>query len=231
MQARSLVMASALALAVMVPMAAQAQDRKWIGEVGVGPTVLFGTAGDHLGTGFNFQAGVIYKATPKWSFKLDTLISKHDVNDDITAALGVGDGNGWLWHLSGNVILTQDVNAKASVYGLAGLGVYYRKIELTNPSAAFISVCDPWLGICYPALVPADQIVGSYTSTNFGINFGGGVNFKVGHDAAVFVETRYHYVWGEKPPAVVNPLTGSPTQNSSGNGNSQFLPIVFGVRF
>lgn len=233
MHVRSVAVAAAVATAVAlaIPLEAQAQDRKWVAEVGVGPTVLFGTAGDHLGTGFNFQAGALYKVTPKWGFKIDTMVSKHDVNDDITAALGVGDGNGWLWHLSGNFVTMHDLNDKASVYGLAGLGVYYRKVELTNPTAAFVSVCDPWLGICYPVLVPADQIVGSYSSTNFGINFGGGVNFKVGHEAAVFVEVRYHYVWGDKPAAVVNPLTGSPTQNSAGNGNTQFMPIVFGVRF
>jgi opacity protein-like surface antigen len=219
------------AVVALAPAVAQAQDRKWIAEAAIGPTMVFGAAGDNLGTGFNFQAGATYKVTPKYGFKVDTLISKHDVNDSITQALGVGDGNGWLWHLSGNAVMSTDMNARTSVYGIAGLGVYYRKVELTNPSAALITVCDPWIGICFPTVVPADQIVGSYTSTNFGINFGGGVNFQLNHDVGVFVEARYHYVWGKAPAPTVNPLTGGPTQNSSGNGNTQFLPIVFGVRF
>jgi opacity protein-like surface antigen len=218
-------------MALSLPVAAQAQDRKWVGEIGVGPTFLFGTAGDHLGAGFNFQAGVIYKVNRKFGIKLDTLVSKHDVKDEITQALGVGDGNGWLWHFSGNGMVTSDPDKKASLYGIGGLGVYYRKIELTNPSAAFVTVCDPWLGICYPVLVPADQIVGSYSSTNIGINFGGGVNVRLNDKMSAFVETRFHYVWGDKPAATVNPLTGSPTQNSNGNGNTQFMPIVFGIRF
>ena len=117
------------AVVALAPAAAQAQDRKWVAEAAVGPTMVFGAAGDNLGTGFNFQAGATYKVTPRYGFKIDTLISKHDVNDSITQALGVGDG----------------------------------------------------------------------------------VNFQLNHDAAVFVESRYNYVRGEKPPATVNPLTGSPT--------------------
>lgn len=231
MRATSVVLV--LALAAMVPAAAQAQDRKWIGEIGFGPSIALGQAGDNVGTGFAFQAGATYKMAPRYGFKIDTLVSHHDIKDDITAALGVGDGNAWIWHLSGNFVVSTNMEAKTSVYGLAGLGIYYRKVELTNPSAGFVTVCDPWIGICYPVLVPATQIVGSYSSTNFGMNFGGGVNFRVGHETAVFVETRYHYVWGDTPSqqVVVQPLTGGPTQTSGGNGNSQFFPIIFGVRF
>ena len=37
--------------------------------------------------------------------------------------------------------------------------------------------CDPWWYVCYPGgFVPVDYIVGERTSTDFGVNFGGGVN-------------------------------------------------------
>ena len=56
-----------------------------------------------------------------------------------------------------------------------------------------ITVCDPYWLICYPTAVSTDAIVGDRSSTDFGINVGGGVNF-----GAFYAEARYHYVWGPR---------------------------------
>ena len=88
--------------------------------------------------------------------------------------------------------------------------------------------CDPWFYICYPGgWVETTNIIGERSSTDFGMVFGGGVNFGV-----VFAELRYHYIWGPE----VSPLT--PTQPIAGvdvsdtrKANGQFLATTFGVRF
>jgi opacity protein-like surface antigen len=216
----------ALVLIAAIPAVAAAQDRKVIGEVGMGPTIVFGPAGDRIGTGFNFDFGVIYKASNTFGIKVDTLVTRHDVKDEITSQLDVGDGNAWMWHFSGNAMISSGFDKKASVYGIGGLGVYYRKVNLTNPGVGFVTVCDPWLLICYPVAVEADQIVGERSTTDFGMNFGGGVNFRVGATTSVFVEFRYHYVWGPKPVPTVQPLNGEVKAI-----NSQMMPITFGIRF
>ena len=52
--------------------------------------------------------------------------------------------------------------------------------------------------------MPVENILGERSSTDFGINVGGGVNFQVGETAAIYVEARYHYIWG---PEVTDPRT------------------------
>ena len=209
-----------------LPAAAQAQDRNVVGLIGMGPTVVFDTAGDYVGTGFNFDFGVLYKPSEVFGFSVDTLVTKHDINQDVTERLNVGDGDAWWWHLSGNALVSTPMSRPVSVYGIGGLGVYYRKANLTNPGVGFVSVCDPWLGICYPIAVEADQIVGERSSTDFGINVGGGLNFRVGSSASLFFEFRYHYVWGPKVDPQVQPLA-----TGSYNADSQFMPFTIGVRF
>ena len=78
-------------------------------------------------------------------------------------------------------------------YGLVGMGVYYRPIKVTTPAVGYVpGYCDPWWYVCYPGgFVPVDKIVGERSSTDFGMDFGGGVNF-----GAIYAEFRYHYIWG-----------------------------------
>jgi hypothetical protein len=74
-----------------------------------------------------------------------------------------------------------------------------------------------------------DNIVGERSSTDFGMDFGGGVTF-----GPVYAEVRYHYIWGPKIEAqTVNPLsTPSSTDSLVGkNANGQFLATTFGIRF
>jgi len=213
----------------LLPAVASAQDRKVFGEIGIGPTPLFGKASDYIGTGFNFDAGALIKTSDVFGVKIDTMVSRHDVKDEVTTRLGVGDGNVWIWHLSGSAVVSSPMSARASVYGIGGGGVYYRHINLTNPGVGFATVCDPWLFICYDTPVATDKIIGSRSSTDFGMNVGAGLNFKVSEGSALFVEIRYHYIWGPKPSVTVNPLTGASTNN--GDVNTQMMPIIFGVRF
>jgi hypothetical protein len=76
--------------------------------------------------------------------------------------------------------------------------------------------------VCYPgAFVPVENVVGKRSSTDFGMDFGGGVTF----GANFFVEARYHYLWG--PTIDTSGVGGSEARKANG----QFLPITFGVRF
>jgi opacity protein-like surface antigen len=77
--------------------------------------------------------------------------------------------------------------------------------------------------------VPVEQIVGKRSSTDFGMNFGGGVNFRVTDHTSIFAEVRYHYIWG---PQIDPALAPQPLSDLAGKkANGQFLPITFGFRF
>jgi hypothetical protein len=107
------------------------------------------------------------------------------------------------------------------VYGVGGLGAYYRKITLAFPGGGVVTACNPWLLICYPAAVPADQIAGERSTAGGGVNIGGGLNFRTG-DAALFVEVRFHYVWSPSRSA---------QSGQSTRVDSEILPVTFGIRF
>jgi hypothetical protein len=118
-------------------------------------------------------------------------------------------------------------------YALAGPGIYHRTVQLTSPSVGYTTVCDPYWYVCYPAAVSVDNILGDRSSTDFGINFGGGITF--GHEAKFFIESRFHYVWGPtvSPTATTLPASTDSAASCSGgcSTNASYYPLTFGVRW
>jgi len=113
-------------------------------------------------------------------------------------------------------------------YVLGGFGIYHRIVQVTTPSVGYTTFCDPFWYVCYPALVSVDQIIGDRSSNDFGINFGGGITF--GHEAKFYVESRYHYVWGQ----TINPPAGATATTGCANGcttSAAYFPLTFGVRW
>ena len=109
------------------------------------------------------------------------------------------------------------------------MGVYYRPIKVTTPGVGYVpGYCDPWWYVCYPGgFVPVENIVGDRSSTDFGMDFGGGLKF-----GAFYAEARYHYIWG---PEVEEQFTNLPPVAASGvtdrKANGQFFQLTFGIRF
>jgi opacity protein-like surface antigen len=64
-----------------------------------------------------------------------------------------------------------------------------------------------------------DDVEGSDSDTNFGVNGGAGLDFGLGNLAA-FVEARYHAVFG----GTVDPETLD-------DATASFVPITIGIRF
>jgi opacity protein-like surface antigen len=144
------------------------------------------------------------------------------------------DGN--MQYGSANILFSPKVSGKAAPYGITGLGVYYRPVSITTPAVGYTTICDPYWYVCYPAAVPVDQVVGSRSSTDFGMNFGGGVNFKLADNGtSIYFEVRYHYVWGpsvDQASVPTQPIAGVPPSTpKSLKANGQFLPITIGFRF
>ena len=76
-------------------------------------------------------------------------------------------------------LIVQKPDGGVRPYGLVGMGVYYRKVRLTSPGVGWVpGYCDPWWYVCYPGgWVETTNILGDRSSTDFGMSFGGGVNF------------------------------------------------------
>jgi len=236
MRYATLFMLAASALGAL-PVAAQAQDKKVNVSLGGGFTVPNAEVKDHLGNGYNFNFGVEVKVTPVVG--IEGLYSFNGLGDkqisipvsptptpnaatvptDFFASMNMQYG-------TANVIL-QKPDGPVRPYGLVGLGVYYRPIKVSTPGVGFVpGYCDPWWYVCVPGgFVPVENVVGERSSTDFGMNFGGGLNFRV-----VYAEIRYHYIWGPTVPTTgpVQPLPGVSAERKA---NGQFLQTTFGVRF
>jgi hypothetical protein len=122
------------------------------------------------------------------------------------------------------VYRSHNTDSMLNYYGLAGLGIYHRVIQLTTPSVGYTTVCDPYWYICYPGYVAIDQIIGERSSNDFGINFGGGATF--GHAAKIYVEGRYTYVWGP----TVNPPAGQTVTTPLPSTSIQYFQLTFGLK-
>jgi opacity protein-like surface antigen len=221
----------AVVSAVVVTAAAvEAQEKKVNVSVGGGFTTPNSDVRDHLGNGYNFNFGVQVNVTPVVG--IEGLYSFNGLGDKrISIPVSItpgGDavptdffGSMNMQYGVGNLVL-QRPRGGVRPYGLVGGGVYYRPIKVTTPGVGFVpGYCDPWWYVCYPGgFVPVENIVGERSSTDFGMDVGGGVNFGV-----AYAEVRYHYIWG---PTIEGTAGGT---SYSQKANGQFLATTFGLRF
>ena len=227
-------------LVTAVPAAAQTQDKRGVFIIGGGYTAPNSDVRDHLGDGYNFTIGGQINVNPV--FGIEGLYSFNGLGDkrisipvfptplDDTAGTPT-DFFGSMNMQYGTIsAVVQDPEGTIRPYGLTGMGVYYRPIKVTSPGVGYApGYCDPWWYICYPGgFVEVENIIGERSSTDFGMVFGGGLNF-----GAFFSELRYHYIWGPTVPesATVQPLIVDAETTSERKANGQYLALTFGVRF
>ena len=221
-------------LGITVP--AGAQDRKVEGNIGGGYSAVIGDAREHTGDAGLFEAGVTFNFTPTLGFKTNynyTGLGKEKTvtlpvtNPPSQPSLQEFSADGNMHDVTFDFVMKGDPSSRAVPYGLFGPGIYHRTVNITTPAVGFTTICDPYWYVCYPVAVSVDQVIGSRSSTDFGINFGGGVAFKVGESTSIYFDVRYIYIWG--PTFDIPAVGGNPAR--SFKGNAQALPFTFGVRF
>lgn len=217
----ALVAAGLLLLAMAVP--ASAQDvKKFEVNLGAGFTVPYSDSGKSFGTGGNFLAGVDFNFNDHMGVEANYGYNRFGSKDiPVTGTPKIiTDAPLTVHHRmhDGDFSFIYRFNKMGHVapYALAGVGVYGSEVILTTPSVGFVTVCDPWIYVCFPAAVPVDQILGSRSSTDFGVHFGGGVSIPTGDRARFFVEVRFIHTYG--------PEIGG----TKANGN--YFPVFFGFK-
>lgn len=220
-----------------IPSSALAQEKRANVSFGGGFTIPNAEVRDRLGDGYNINFGVQVNVTPiiaieglysfnglgekQLSIPVSPLPSpQNSVPTDLFGDMNMQFGSASL--------IAQKPDGNVRPYGLVGMGIYYRPVKLTTPGVGWVpGYCDPWWYVCYPGgWVETTNIIGERSSTDFGMSFGGGVNF-----GKIFAEFRYHYIWG--PEVTVGqgnpPVAGVEADTRKANG--QFLATTFGVRF
>jgi hypothetical protein len=213
-----------------------AQEKRVNVSFGGGWTAPNSDVRDRFGDGYNFNFGVQVNATPV--IGIEGLYSFNGLGEkQISIPVAPAPFNGAVptdFFANMNMqygtvsLVAQKPDGAVRPYGLVGGGVYYRPVEITSPAVGWIpGYCDPWWYVCYPGgFVEVDNVIGERSSTDFGMTFGGGVNF-----GTFYGELRYHYIWG--PEVQVNqptqPIAGVEADTRKANG--QFLQATFGFRF
>jgi hypothetical protein len=210
--------------------AASAQDDRPVNFIlGGGYTAPNSEVRDHLGDGYNVSIGLQVNVSPaigiEGLYGFNGLGSKRisipiadqpggptiptDFFGDMNMQFGIA-----------NLVL-QKPEGGVRPYGVVGGGVYYRPITVTTPGVGFVpGYCDPWWYICVPGgFVPVENIVGERSSTDFGMDFGGGAKF-----GAFFADARYHYIWGPE-------VEGATEETTNRKANGQFFILTFGIKY
>lgn len=229
----------AAAFVVASPAYAQDPDKKATFQIGAGYTWVLSDVKDYVGDGYNFNIGATYEVSR--AIGIEGLYSFNGLGGhDFTLPVSVTpfdagvptqfSANTHMQYGTASLVVKSPSSARARPYGLTGVGIYYRPVTVTTPGVGYVpAYCSPWYYYCSPGgFVPVENIIGDRSSTDFGMVFGGGVNIRATEAASVFVEIRYHYIWGpEINSTAAQTITGTTTTKANG----QFLPITFGIRF
>jgi len=190
-------------------------------NLGGGPTFPISDANGRFDMGWGFQLGVGFNLTDRIGIQGEYSYSAFDVKEDLLAGTRfVGDHNMQYGDL--NVVVDALPQSRFGLYFIGGPGMYYRKVELTRiDGTAIVPYCDPWLYICYADAVPVGTVIGSRSSTDFGLNAGLGLTYSFYGPIRVYLEARYHYIFGPE----------FDTPEGSQNADGQYLPVNLGLRF
>ncbi len=225
----------AAALLIALPAAAQDASKKVNVNVGGSYVISSGKVRDSLGDGYGLNVGVWVNILPPIALQAEFNyigMGQKQVQMPVSGDPGGAGatqrpfyGSMDMGYGNVNVVFRPDVAWRAKPYVLGGVGGYHRTVDITTPSAGYVpGFCDPWWFYCQPGgWVAIDRVVASRGSWDYGVDFGGGVNIGVTENASIFVEARYHYIWG--------PRVYDNAGTYYGRANGKFLPITVGVRF
>ncbi len=226
---RTLIGIAGALLAVASPASAQEEGVVSL-NLGGGFTIPSSDLRDTFGTGGNFQIGVDVRVAPLITLQAEYGYNKLGSKDLVpgTATAGVVTSipltaNHSMHDGDFNVLVGPSRKDQAvAPYGIVGVGVYHRIVNVTTPAVGIGTVCDPWLFICYPTPVAVDQIIGERTNTEFGFNVGGGVTLRVTELTKFYAEFRY--IWTNGP-------SFTDAAGASRTANGHYFPFTFGFKF
>lgn len=185
--------------------------------VDAGPSFPLGTTADYLNTGWTVGGGFNVRQDPSQPFFLRTELnySRFGASSELISAGQTASqtqiNGGYGEALDGQVdgVFEQPFNAYSRFYLTGGIGLAYRRIQLTQSGA---SPCNEFLGVCGPGFAGSTTNgVSHYDNTRFAWNVGAGFDFPLAGVQSWFVEARYERI-----------ETPAPTE---------FLPIRIGIRF
>ena len=213
---RTMVSWTLLGMMLLLGQAAKAGEARIRWHVMGGYSEPVGSTSDYLQGGYLVDGG--FSITPSkdspLDLRFDVQYSQHNATSNLlnigqqTTNVAVNNGTGSFWSFGGNLAYHVPIIYGVSAYGIAGIGVYHARVELTQFSPFGYYYCDPFSGFCDGT---GDVLVASNGVTKFGWNGGAGVEFALPYGQSWFIEARYHRISTDKP--------------------IEYIPLAVGYRF
>ncbi len=205
---------------VLAAAAVKAEERRAIQwHVNAGYSFTSSTTADYLDDGWTLGFGASWRPDPDGPFavRADIHYSAYDGTSELVQTaeaagrVQVDDGDADIWGINFNGVYDVEFSPRVRGYGTAGLGWYYREVELQQTVLVGGVFCDPWWGFCYPGVTTGQAVVDETSTTRFAWNVGVGVEFPLQDGSAWFIDARYHRIETSEP--------------------TEFIPIQVGYRF
>ncbi len=189
--------------------AAAQGTNKWNFHIGAGFTEPVRYSGDRLNRGFNANVGAGVNFVPEFGMVGEFGFNNLGLSRGALDAAGVPDGSSRIYSLTLNPIVRFNPRGRFDAYLMGGGGYYRRTIEFTAPTVTTVTAFDPYWGVFFPAAVPADVVLGSFSQNKGGWNVGGGISVRLSGDSETkfFAESRYHYLYTTPVRTTILPVT------------------------
>lgn len=196
--------------------------RHYLFNVGIGLSTPISNAGDRFKMGGGFEVGVGFQFLRWLGVTASYLYTEYDVQGDVLAATRL-DGSHSMHYGALNAVVDVLPRSRFGLYFIGGPGLYYRNVEISQLAGTdTVSFCDPWLLICTTNEVPVSNVIGTRSSTDLGLAAGLGITFDIFDDLRLYLEARYHYIFGPEFTAQDGTLR---------KADGQYIPIMFGLRY
>jgi len=192
--------------------AAQSEEPPVAFHVGGGLTAITGSDSGRLDKGGNLQAGAGHFFNRYFGIEGSFMWNQLGITGSELNRLGQPDGNARVYTVTVDPTFRFPLGRGFSAYVFVGGGYLRRTVEFTQPTLVGTFVFDPWWGYVGPALVPANQILGSVSSNSGAVNGGGDLNIPIARRAHLFIEPRY-------------------VRGFTSNSKTTIVPITVGLRF
>ncbi|MDB6091748.1 MAG: hypothetical protein JWN85_4532 [Gammaproteobacteria bacterium] len=187
------------------------QQRPLQWHVDGGYSITTGRTADFLSNGWSIGSGVTWRpiADSPLALRADLHYSHFDATDrllnlgEVVNQTRIDNGNGQILGLDVDAVLNVPLSGGVRAYVLAGIGVDYRRIELTQTVAVGGFVCDQWWGFCGQGYFPGDVLVDREETTRFAWNAGLGVEFPLYGGQSWFIEARYNRMETRQPTEII----------------------------
>jgi hypothetical protein len=180
-------------------------------HVDAGYSITTDQTAKYLDNGWTIGAGFTWHPDPGQPFALRTDLhySRFNATNQLlnqgasVTGTEIDDGSGHMVGLDLDGVLDIPFSPTVRGYIMAGVGVDYRRIDLTQTVAYGTYVCDPWWGFCGPGYVAGDVLVAREETTRFAWNGGVGLDFALGGGQSWFIEARYNRMETQQPTTMI----------------------------